>query len=152
MNTWDASSRADAALCAALLGTAPRWSWLVALLTIIWVPLTWASSLDWTWVLALGLWGWVTWLTMRCELDARVFRVLAREPGTWQAPGELDASLNRVLGVKRGVSAAVPGAVSPAIDMASRIAGALRLFRLLVVLACCQTAAVATLWLWHVGL
>jgi hypothetical protein len=147
MNTWDASSRADAAWCAALLGTAPRWWWLVALLTIIWVPLTWASALDWTWALALGLWSGVTWLTMRCELDARVFGALAREPGIWQTPGELDASLKRVLGVKRGVTAALP----PALDMASRIAGALRLFRLLVVLACCQAAAVATLWLWHVG-
>jgi hypothetical protein len=147
MSAWGPESRADAALCAALLSTAPRWWGLVALLTLIWLPLVWTSALSWTGLLALGVWAWVTWLTMRCELDARVFQVLARDPGIWSTPCELDATLRRVLGVKRPDAAGE----TPEFDMALRIAGASRLHRALVGWALLQWGAVTVLWLWRLG-
>lgn len=143
MSAWGPESRADAALCAALLATAPRWWGLVALLAVVWLPLVWASALSWTWLVALGVWAWVTWLTTRCELDARLFQALARDPAAWTTPGELDADLQRVLGVKR------PDAEgqTPKADMALRIAGARRLFRMLVGWSLFQLIAVTFVWL-----
>lgn len=144
---WGQASRADAAMCAALMATAPRWWWLAAVLSVVWAFLVWQSTLAWTWLVVLGGWAWVTWLTMRCEIDARLFNRLSHEQPTWQTAEELDDSLGRVLQVRR----ADTRGETPESDMASRIAGARKLFNTLVGSALVLAFAVAGLWCWRMG-
>lgn len=144
---WQQASRADAAMCAALMATAPRWWWLAAVLTIVWALLVWQTALAWTWLGALGAWAWITWLTMRCELDARLFNALSSDRSTWQTADGLDESLSRVLKVRRSDTRGV----TPESDMASRIAGARKLFNTLVGWALALAFVVAGLWCWRMG-
>ena len=71
-----------------------------------------------------------TWLTMRLMLDATLFHALAQNVGPACDLAALDGALHRVLGVEHTqVAQGLPR------SMSSRVAGAMRLFRVLVALS-----------------
>ena len=127
-----AADRADSAVCAALLRTAVLWWAWMGLCGLTLAMLCMAQG-AWGWLsLAWPMWLAGTWLTMRLRLDATLFHGLAQAGGALHAGPALDGALTRVLGVPPR-----PSADGAPRTMASRVAGAMRLFRFL--LALCVT-------------
>jgi hypothetical protein len=131
---WTADERADAALCAALLGSGGVWWALASVGQLGWwlLPLAGALSapfalpaLSLAAALATLLWIAIAVWAMRVRLDAQLFAALARADGPWADAASLDQALARGFGRTR-----LP---APGRDMAARCAGARRLFRRLVV-------------------
>lgn len=122
-----AADRADSAVCAALLRTSIFWWGWMGLCGLTLAMLS-APERVWLWLcLAWPLWAAGTWLTMRLSLDAALLHGLAQTDGVACTRLSLDGALNRVLGVQpRHAADGAPRA------MASRVAGAMRLFRILV--------------------
>ncbi len=121
------AERADCAVCAALLRTSVYW-WGWMLLCGLALTMLAAAWGQWPWlVLAWPLWLVGTWLTMRLMLDAALFHGLAQTAGAVCTLQRLDGALFRVLGVRQQFGA--DGALRP---LASRVAGAMRLFRALI--------------------
>lgn len=76
-------------------------------------------------LLTFLIWSGATWMAVRVRLDALLFDQLARSDGPWQDASSLDGSLEGVLAVRRHPAGGERG-------MQARIAGARRLYRLLV--------------------
>lgn len=124
-----AADRADSAVCAALLRTAVLW-WAWMGLCGLTLAMLCVAQGAWVWLsLAWPMWLAGTWLTMRLRLDATLFHGLAQAGGALHAGLALDGALIRVLGVPPR-----PSADGAQRTMASRVAGAMRLFRVLLAL------------------
>lgn len=124
-----AADRADSAVCAALLRTAVLW-WAWMGLCGLTLAMLCVAQGAWGWLsLAWPMWLAGTWLTMRLRLDASLFHGLAQAGGALHAGPALDGALTRVLGVSPW-----PSADGAQRTMASRVAGAMRLFRVLLAL------------------
>ncbi|HRH17635.1 MAG TPA: hypothetical protein PKV17_02765 [Aquabacterium sp.] len=122
---WSDSERADSAMCAALLHTGVIWwgaSCVIQLHLLVFLG-THEHGLDL--LLTFLIWSGATWMAVRVRLDALLFDQLARSDGPWQDASSLDGSLEGVLAVRRHPAGGERG-------MQARIAGARRLYRLLV--------------------
>lgn len=147
MSGWSQANRGDAALCAAVLHTAWLWWGLGCLMGLACAVMAWCQTSPWIWLGGLGVCVAQSWLTLRCQLDARLFSGVACLSGPWQDGDALDESLQRVLGVRRprlqtGLALS---------DMGVRIAGALGLYRRLVGLTLLEALAVGLLGVWTWG-
>lgn len=124
-----AADRADSAVCAAVLRTSlVWWGWMsLCGLTLAGVCVAQGAG-AWVWLgLAWPLWLAGTWLTMRLWLDAALFTGLSQAAGPASTGPSLDGALTRVLRVQPRLAAdGTPR------TLAARVAGAMRLFRLLV--------------------
>lgn len=124
-----ATDRADSAVCAAVLRTSlVWWGWMILCgLTLVGLSLAHGAG-AWVWLgLAWPLWLAGTWLTMRLLLDAALFTGLSQAAGPASTGPSLDGALTRVLRVQPRLAA--DGAPR---TLAARVAGAMRLFRMLV--------------------
>lgn len=124
---WSDSERADSAMCAALLHTGVIW-WGASSLVQLYLLVFFCTRGHWgDLLLSFLIWSGVTWMAFRVRLDALLFDQLARSDGPWPDAVTLDGALEAVLAVKRPPAGAERG-------MQVRIAGARRLYRLLVAL------------------
>ncbi|WP_290676154.1 hypothetical protein [Aquabacterium sp.] len=124
---WSDSERADSAMCAALLHTGVIW-WGASSLIQLYLLVFFCTSGHWGGLLlSVLIWSGATWMAVRVRLDALLFDQLARFDGPWRDASSLDGALEGVLAVKRPPAGAERG-------MSARIAGARRLYRLLVAL------------------
>ncbi|WP_152606515.1 hypothetical protein [Aquabacterium sp. NJ1] len=127
MASDQAADKADSAVCAAVLRTSlVWWGWMsLCGLTLAGLCLVQGA---WVWLgLAWPLWLAGTWLTMRLWLDAALFKGLSQAAGPVNTGPLLDGALSRVLGVQPRLAAdGTPR------TLAVRVAGAMRLLRMLV--------------------
>lgn len=145
---WTESDRADSAVCAALLHTAGLWWGTVCVSQLLMFVIAQTEPRAVISTTGLLVWLAVTWLTMRVLLDANLFTRISGSASPWPSGAELDVSLQRVLGVRvkpLAGEARVRG-------MTSRIEGAVRLYRALVVLSLLHMLGLMSAWVWHLDI